>query len=143
MAGSFSRRTRELADQVGNGDLEMKLVVDQPYAFWVEVRDELQHPRGQSRYVETTMMAGADGWMATLAAGAYHGLRLAAIEVSEEMVADAANRTPVEFADLIRSGAPTVTDDGAVVYARPAAQRRLSEAEVKAKKRGRWGGDSW
>lgn len=65
--------------------------------------------------------------------GSGQGLTEAAVNVAEDLSATAADRTPVEFGDLRNSGHPTVTDDGAIVYDRPPAVPRLSEAELRAK----------
>jgi len=58
----------------------------------------------------------------------------------EDLVDQVQVRAPVEFSNLRRSGAPSVSDKGATVRSRPPDQRRLSEEELKALSRTRGGG---
>lgn len=84
------------------------------------------------------MYAETPGYMRDLASGVLDGsLRERAALVAEDLAAQVQDHAPVEFNDLRRSGHPFVTDDGATIYDRPAAQRRLTEEELRAKGRSR------
>lgn len=140
MAGTFIPRTDALLAQVGDGPLEMHLHVDQVYARYQHEGLEFAHPRGgMAKYLEVPFFAHAGGHLSALADGTLDNLRGAAVRVAEAMDDDMHDNAPVEFDQLRRSGHPTVTDNGAVVYDRPPDVPRLSEAALRAKSRARGG----
>lgn len=50
----------------------------------------------------------------------------------EDLAGQVATTAPVDLGNLRDSAHPTVTDQGGLVYDRPPAQHRLSEAELRA-----------
>lgn len=117
MAGTFSARTRQLQEEVGDGDLEMKLTVHQPYAAAEHVRYWYSHDDGMAGYVETPYEMELPMMMMRLAAGVLGGnLRGTAIDVVQM------------FEDMVQTYAPTlsstlknscnldVLDKGALIY---------------------------
>lgn len=147
--GSFDAGTRELGDRVGHGMLEGKVEVSQVYAAsqheggWVTGPNAgvaiVNHPRGGGpKYLEQPLLEKGTGeYPRRLAARALEpdGLRRAMIDNMEDLARQVSERAPVEFEDLRRSGHPTVTSDGALVYDRPPEVPRLSDEELRAKKR--------
>jgi hypothetical protein len=120
------------------GDWSAKVKVDQIYAHYQEVHPEFHHPDGgQAFYLRDTVFEGI--WMARLAPHIIdeHGL---GIEVGLRNVAEGFARgvylrAPVEFRDLRRSGHPMVLRDGHVVWDRKPDVRRLTDQELRMKKR--------
>lgn len=138
MAGDFFERIDELREKVGHGTLSGKVEVDQVYAHYQHEDLTLNHPRGgQGKYLEGPLLAGSEDWMRTVAKqvleeGPADGMKEVVERVSDKVELHA----PVEFDHLRRSGHPTVTDDGTVVYDRAPKVGRLSEEELKAERRG-------
>jgi hypothetical protein len=140
MGSSFFDRIDELSDQVGHGHLVAKVEVDQVYAHYQEVGEELRHPRGGRAYaLRDALYERNDEHMAALAERAItpDGSDLArGMEHVAEAVGDGYHEfAPVEIGVLRASDHPTVTDDGAVVYDRPPAVARLTEDELRLRHR--------
>jgi hypothetical protein len=137
--GDFEERIEQLLEQVGDGRLRGTVTVDQVYAAYQHFREDLRHRVGMARYLSFPLVDGYRGYIQTIAdhvlepAGPVHGMT----QACESLAHAAATRTPVEQFNLARSQAVTVRDQGAVVYRRAARQRRLSEAELRALRRGR------
>lgn len=98
MGGNFLKRTNHLLDEVGDGNLEMGMVVSQPYAA-AEHEHFDAHPRGGMRkYIEYPFEWRRDAMIQKLADNAVvpQGSRLkdAAVDVSGE------------FDDMVRKHAP-------------------------------------
>lgn len=93
---------------------------------------DLNHPHGgQAKFLETALHTGAyfqEIADTVLEGGAVDGM----INAVEKLDNDSAQLTPKEATVLARSGHPTVTDDGAVVYDRAPEVPRLSEDELRA-----------
>lgn len=135
MPGDFFERIDELADRVGDGNLEGKIEVDQIYAHYQHEGLDLRHPRGgEALYLQRPTLGDASQHMQKIAdrtlqpEGPKGGMK----DVVEDISRAVSVRAPVDFNNLRRSAHPTVTDNGAVVYDRPAEQRRLTEAELEA-----------
>lgn len=140
MPGSFFDGVDSLLAQVGEGDLEVNNKVDQVYAKYQELRDDLVHPRGgQAHYARDGLIEHVDAYMERLAHSAItedgSDLIGGAIAVGIRLKDETAAKTPREFVNLARSGHVTVTDDGAVVYDRPPDVPRLSEEQLRAQRR--------
>lgn len=140
--GTFVQRARELQDQVGHGTLSMRVVVDQVYAKYQELREDLDHPRGGIVHAlrdsgpagpEQDRLIGELAQSAITPAGSR--LRQGAEELAERICTNYERLAPVEFTNLRRSTHPIVTDDGAVAYDRAPYVHRLSEAELRAQRR--------
>lgn len=143
---SFAERSRELARAVGDGVLQAKITVDQRYAEIQHEHTGYRHAPGRTHhYLSKPLLDRSDEWMSRLAQAAVtaqgSALRREMRELVEDWTRASEQITPIDENDLPRSHARTVTDDGAPVYVRPAAQRRLTEAELEAKRKRRgWGG---
>lgn len=137
--GTFKQRTDALLDAVGNDDLSMHCIVDQVYAKYQHEGLDFKHPQGgQAKYLEQPVLQETPQYLRDLAGSVLSGrLRESASEVAEDMAAQVQDHAPVEFNDLRRSGHPIVKDDGATIYDRAPAQRRLTEEELRAKGRSR------
>jgi hypothetical protein len=147
MVSTFFDRIDDLAEQVGVGSLQMKVVVDQVYAHYqhegVSMHGRpLTHPHGgQDFYLRDPLYNKIDERMQKLADATLSEdgskLKSAMIDAAEELSEDVFELAPKEFNDLAESGHPSVTDDGATIYDRPPRVGRLSEEQLKAKSRER------
>lgn len=140
MVSTFSERIHLLLDQVGDHDIEARLVVDQVYAqnqhqsFW------FKHPQGgKAFYLRDPLFGRLNKNMRRIADKLIteegSEIRDAMIEVAEDLDAGVVEQAPREFGDLENSGHPIVTDDGATIYDRPPRVHRLSREELRAKDR--------
>lgn len=95
---------------------------------------DFRHPNGgQAKFLETALHQHASEYLETLAARILDGGGTEAMsEVVEKLDNDSAGLTPKESTVLARSGHPTVTDEGAVVYNRAPEVPRLSDDELDA-----------
>lgn len=125
-----------LADHVGHGVLSMRVAVDQVYAKYQELREDLSHPEGgqahalqQALYQQISLMMEelADKLLSP------EGLHEAGRTNAERMARRYYELAPFEFGDLKASASPTVLDDGEEVYHRPPGVHRLTEEELRAK----------
>jgi hypothetical protein len=136
VAGTYVAGLDRFLAQFGRGDLVMRCRVDQVYAKYQELRDDLVlHGGGQHHYLRDTIFDS--GHLQTLADHTItpdgSQIRRGAVQVAEDLVHGVFTRAPFEFGDLRASGAPRVTDDGAVIYERPPNVHRLTESELRAK----------
>ncbi len=131
MAGDFEARITELQDKVGDGALTGKVEVDQLYSHYQHEGLDLRHPHGgQAKFLETALHNG--DYFARIAETVLDGgAKNAMIDAVEKLDHKSAELTPKELTLLARSGHPTVTDAGSVVYDRPPDVPRLSEAELE------------
>lgn len=137
MTGGFAERMQELADRVGNGNLEVTVTVDQVYAKYQHEGLDLRHPRGgRAKYLAGPLMESADSNLSNIADSILEdgGVR-GAIDTAQHLINDVYLNAPVEFNDLKNSGSGRVTSDGHEVYSQPANVPRLTEEELKAKNR--------
>lgn len=139
--GDFEQRIEQLLERVGYGHLRGTVTVDQVYAAYQNFRTDLRHRVGKARYLSDALTMGYRRYLQSVAdqvlepAGPVHGMA----QACESLAHTAAVQTPVLFFNLARSQAVTVRDNGAVVFHRDARQRRLSESELRALRRGRRG----
>lgn len=134
----FSERMHALAEAVGDGDLVMTCVVDQRYAEVQERHREFHHPRGgKAGYLGDHVLASQGAYCQKLADHAVteegSGLHGAAEDVAKDMAAGVKRFAPVEFNDLRKSGHPSVTDSGHVVFDQPPEVPRLSDEQLRRK----------
>lgn len=134
MAGDFGAGIDEIKQLVGDGDLVGALNVDQVYAHYQHEGMDLNHPNGgQAKFLETALHANAGSYMQKIADTILEGGAVdAMIDVVEQLDDDSAQLTPKETTVLARSGHPTVTDNGALVYDRAPEVPRLTDAELRA-----------
>jgi hypothetical protein len=130
---------RRIQEQVGSGWLTGKLRVDQIYAKYQHERLDLAHPHGGgAKYLERPLNANHSDYFQRLAGSILEGdpARTMA-ECMEALNTAMSAAAPVDLNNLRRSGNPKVFDNGREVYNRPAWQRRMSDHELRALRRGR------
>lgn len=144
MAGTFGKRTLELADIVG-GKKVGKVEVDQVYAvvqhqgFWLTGpnagRIILNHPGGgEAKFLEKPLFLNTGKYLHRLADSVLDGTLVEAmIENMEDLSEEVFKRAPRDFEDLRNSGHPTVRDGRRKVYDRPPVRGRLSDAALREK----------
>lgn len=134
--GSFFTIAPEIMDRVGAGILHGNVEVDQIYAKYQHESLDLAHPHGGSaKYLADPLNANYAKYLEEIAKtvlddGGHAGM----IAAMEDLSGKVETTAPVWFNDLRRSGHPSVSDDGKVIYDRAPKQHRLSEAEIEAKK---------
>jgi hypothetical protein len=101
MAGTFSARIRHLQEEVGKGDLEMKVTVHQPYAAAEHVRYYYRHDDGMAGYLETPFQIEYPAMLMRLAAQAVTSSGSGLKEEAKDVVG--------MFEDMVRTYAPTLS----------------------------------
>lgn len=134
--GEFGARVDELIKQVGTGNLEGKVTVDQVYAQYQHEDLSLRHPGGgQAKYLEKPLMQDHPKYLQRIASEVLdRGPEPAMERAMEDLSQSVYDLAPIEFGDLKASGHPTVDDDGRTVYDRPPMMRRLTEEEIDIKR---------
>lgn len=137
--GEFEDRIRELMDRVGDGRLRGQVKVDQVYAAYQHWRQDLAHRVGNARYLSDPFNTEHRTYLQAIADEVLEegGIVQGMVRAMESLANSAATQTPVELFNLARSQSVSVRDQGALVYHRDARQRRLSEAELRALKKGK------
>lgn len=139
MGGDFGDRMQQLMAQVPER-ITARVEVDQVYAKYQELRDDLRHPRGGGPHAlrdsvmtqaETLMQNAADHLLTEDGSGIYEGMKGNA----ETMARYYTEHAPVEFGDLRGSAHPQVLEDGTVTYDRPPVVPRLTEEQLRHKRR--------
>lgn len=137
--GSFVEKgVPELLDKVGSGLLKGTVRVDQVYAKYQLLREDLTHRVGQAHYLSEALTAEHRAYLqaiadSTLDAGPVHGM----VRAVESLANSSATRTPVLLFNLARSARTSVYDRGRLAYRREASQPRLSKAALRQLRRGR------
>lgn len=130
MAGDFAERLDALAELVG-GRVQGKVEVDQIYSHYQHERMDLNHPHGgQAKFLETALHTG-DYFQKIAETLLDTGPAVGMTDAVEQLDDNSAQITPKEATVLARSGHPTVTHAGAVVYDRAPEVPRLSEQELR------------
>lgn len=133
----FDDRMAELAALVGNGDLVGSVTVDQRYAKIQHEALDFKHAAGQAKYLEMPLYDEAGNYVNDLADAVLDGrLPQAMASAMEDLSGRVAKLAPIDLGNLRDSGHPVVTDGATTVYDRPPIQRRLTEQELKALKKG-------
>lgn len=134
----FRDRIAELRQRTSLGStLRGQVVVDQVYAHYQHEHPWFRHPRGgHAFYLSTPLFNGHRAYLGAVARtwlddGGQRAMRDAMEHLSDQVEITA----PLEFADLRRSGHPSVQAGRRTVYDRPPKQRRLSEDELRRKAR--------
>lgn len=136
VAGDFGERMRQLTERVGAGHLVLNVVVDQIYAKYQELREDLNHPSGgRAHALQQSLYEQLDQIMRDLADGLLDedGLQEAGRKAVERIAQRYYETAPFEFGDLRASPHPTVTDGGGLVYDRPPGVHRLTTDELREK----------
>lgn len=134
MAGAeqFVQRIGELQDQVGRGTLTGTLLRDQVYAHYQEARLDLRHPQGgQAMYQESSLYDYRSEYLQGIADKVLENIISGMVDAVEAFDSHSAQRCPKELTLLSRSGHPTVTSAGTVVYDRAPEVPRLSNEELR------------
>lgn len=147
----FSEGIAELKRIVGTGKLDATVTVAQVYAapqersFWetgplagVRIRN---HPGGGGGNFLGSQIAERaphelQSWLSRAISDRIPTID-SARQFGEAVAKGVETRAPVEFNNLRRSAAVTVTDDGAVVFEKPATVPRLSRDQLRALARNR------
>jgi hypothetical protein len=116
-----------LAEQVGDGPLVGRYVVNQRYAAYQHVHEGLNHPRGGGpNYVSAPLKARHKAWYRRIAGGLLSGQAPARMaEAMEDLDQQVTRLAPVDLNNLRQSGAVTVLSGGRPVYSRPPRVPRL------------------
>lgn len=127
MPGTWRERLDLLEQRVGDGVLEGQIVVDQAYAAYQEVHEDLNHPRGGGpHFVGGPLLENHRKYVQNLADGVLDGsLVLRMIDNMEDMADEVFARAPVLYTPLRSSGHPIVRDNGVVQYDRAPLAERL------------------
>lgn len=138
--GSFGAGTRELGELVGDGELTMKVEVDQIYALAIEsgywrsgpLAGVTNRPRhgGKTHFLRDGLHENAERYMRKLAR-AFPELEPAMVENAEDLARQVFDNAPRDKQVLRNSAHPTVTSGHVLVYDRPPAVHRLTEAELR------------
>lgn len=138
----FVNQARKLAREIGGGKLTGRIVFDQPYAAKQHEELSFRHPHGGgAKYLTMALYHNYNEAYADLARYLFDmDIRVHMAVVTESIQENAAQRAPVEFNDLRRSGSVAVTDGQSLVYEREAKQSRLSESQMRRKDALRRGG---
>lgn len=130
---------QKVRDQVGQGKLVGKIRVNQVYAKYQHERMDLSHPHGGgAKYLQRPLYERSGSYLQSIASQILDGDPARAMARSMEALAGAmSSAAPVEFNNLRRSANPKVYDNGALVYNRAPEQPRMSEAQLRAMRRGR------
>lgn len=137
MAGDFAERIDRLAEQVGAGELQAKVVYDQVYAHYQHEGLEFSHIEGEALYLTKALHEGGTQWVAELAAHVFEDLNGAMEDVVEDLAKDSGTLAPKDLSILSRSDHATVTSDGSVIYDRAPEVSRLSDKQLEELHRGR------
>lgn len=138
MVSTFNERITELQGIVGNGNLTMKVKIDQVYARYQHERLDLRHPRGgQAKYLQAPLFAEHPKYYQRMANNLYRvgGLRRAMIYNVESLGRSARRLAPVEMGDLRNSANMKVYDRGRITFDKGPVQHRLTKAEERVKSR--------
>lgn len=140
MSGDFIERIQILRDNVGAGKTTGHVEVNQVYAAYQEFHPEFKHPDGgKAFYLRDSLYEGEGSFMRKLAERCLqdegHGFSAGMMEAMEDLSLAVFHNAPWEFSDLRASGHPFVEHNGAVIHDRPPHVARLSEGELKEKRR--------
>lgn len=117
--------------------LRVQVEVNQVYAHYQEVRDDLHHPRGgRAHYLQSSLFEKFSKYLddyahSVLTDGGQPSLKRSAEHLSDQVELHA----PREWGDLRTSGHPQVKQGERIIYDRPPKTHRLTEAELKIKSR--------
>jgi hypothetical protein len=134
MSGTFDERIDMLLDQVGEGDLVMKVEASLPYAgvqevgYWVTGPDAgsviHNHPGGgETHFARDALYSTLDENMGTLASSAITETGSDLVDGAKQVAVRIADKqsmlSPRQSGRLAASAHASVIDDGVVVFDRP------------------------
>lgn len=137
--GTWRSRVDQLERNVGRGALVGRYAVDQRYAADQHVQQNYRHPRGGGpNYVSIPLQARHREWYRGIAAGLLDGSAPARMaDAMDDLDGQVRVLAPLDENDLRRSGQYAVTDAGAVVIQQAPEVPRLTDEQLRAKRRGR------
>jgi hypothetical protein len=138
MTATFSERMTELRRMTGAPErLRGQVTVDQVYAHYQHERTELHHPRGGGPfYLSRPLFDHFREYLNAIGRSMLEDGGRRGMARSMEHLSDAVEvHAPREFGDLGRSGHPEVYSGQRQVYDRDPKQHRLTDAELKLKRR--------
>lgn len=135
--GSFVERMEELSKLVGSGKIETRVRVDQAYAARQERSEFYDHPRGgKAHALRDALFEKHKVHIQRVAQELFRGnTQVLYIRFGEDVSAKYNTDAPLELNHLRRSAAVKVLASGRTIYARPAAQRRLTRTELNSRVR--------
>lgn len=135
--GSFTDRMEELGRLVGTGVIETRVTVSQAYAARQERSDHYEHHRGgKAHALRDAILEKHKAHIQRVAQELFRGnTQVLYIRFGEDVSGKYSQDAPVELNNLRRSAAVKVLAGGRTIYARPAAQRRLTRRELNARVR--------
>jgi hypothetical protein len=126
----FDRRMAHLEREVGWGKITAKCVVNQPYAQNQHQTDHFRHTNGRSHYLGGPLLEHAFELIEGLARAAItplgtdiHGEM---VDIAETMSRYVWENAPKDTGRLSMSGHPSVSDNGRLIYDRPAIAPRMT-----------------
>lgn len=134
MTGTFHARIAVLRRTVGVGHVTATIAVDQVYAKYQLLRDDLKHPRGGiAHYLDTALSTNrsqpyAEAAKTLLFGGPDIGFTNGSIRIAQT----SEQLTPIDTYLLRGSTSVTITHDGRMVAYRPPAHPRLGKEALKA-----------
>lgn len=142
---SFSERIDQLREQVGQGVIQGYVNVDQVYAHYQDSgvgprgkpAEAFDHPRGgEAGYLTDSLTAMGPDFAQEIADSISEETPMTEVFIGgvTDLILDVNTLAPLEWGNLRESAAAQVTDNGDVVYDRPALVPRLSDDELKALK---------
>lgn len=128
MAGTWAQRLEELERRVGEDVLQGQFIVNQPYAAYQHVHEELRHPRGGGpHFVTAPLLENHRDYLQHVADGVLDGDAVQHMaDAMEDMSDELLVRAPVLHTPLRNSGHPVVRDNGVVMYDRPPIAPRVT-----------------
>lgn len=129
-SSTFFTRVEELEEKVGDGNLTGKVEVNQHYALDQHENYSYEHPRGGGpKYLAGPLMASYHKYIqwlrfALLRESLVEAMALSMEDLSEQLDPAAPIDESPNPIRLRRSGHPTVTDNGEIVYDRPSQDPR-------------------
>lgn len=137
--GTWRARLQVLGRNVGRGSLVGQYAVDQRYAAYQHVHQNLRHPRGGGpNYVSAPLQARHGHWFRQIASSLLDGTAgRQMVDAMDDLDGYVRLLAPLDQNDLRRSGQYTVSDNGTIVTRRAPDVPRLTDAQLRLKARGR------
>jgi len=138
MPGDFQAHMDELSAKVGAGTLTAQVQFDQVYAHRQHEDLAFKHVIGGPKFLERALYENIPEYMELVARSVLRdGPVGGMILVAEDIATKASNNAPKRGVGggnvLANSAHPSVNDDGALVYDRPALAPRLDEKAIEAR----------
>ena len=132
MPSTFYARMDALERIVGDRNLTGRVIVDQPYAQIQHQKLSYHHLDGGAQYLWRPLLESHVRYLHDIASSLLNdGGRQAMIRAMSSLSTTGLRRyVPHEHNWLANSGSPEVWHDGTMIFKRPPAQRRRTQAEI-------------